>query len=188
MHCYDDSILYAGRPHKTRNPDLIDHESDPVYDESITTRKLADGAVTTDKLADESVTLQKLDQTVLSEFATKTDLANLAPMIVACDDAAFALLGSLGYYPVTQLTPEDFYSWMPNSAERMLISWTYGTKLEIAHVCLQYDGDTDQVTAFSDGQDSSLSGIVGVDTEWTVTEGRNITTITNDEIDDITLA
>lgn len=60
MHCYDDGILHAGRPHKTRNPDLFNYESYPVYDESITTRKLANDAVTTDKIANDAVTADKL--------------------------------------------------------------------------------------------------------------------------------
>lgn len=182
MHCYDDGILHAGRPRKTRNPDLINQTDDDIDDGSITTRKLADGAVTTDKIADGAVTKdkiadgaitpQKLDYySLYSKLALKTDLALLAPMIVAADDTALSIIDDIGYTG-TVIKPVGLAQYSINIIEHIVMCWVTNSGghqiLEISSLSYSYDTVLKAMTARSYGHHSQITGVVGIDPEWSV--------------------
>jgi len=182
MHCYDDGILHSGRPRKTRNPDLINRVDDDIDDGSITTRKLADGAVTTDKIADGAVTkdkiadgaitIQKLDyHNLYSKLALKTDLAILAPMIVAADDTALSIIDNIGYTG-TVIKPVGLAQYSIGVIEHIVMCWVTNhgdhPTLEISTLSYVYDTESKGMTAYSIGRQSQITGVVGVDPEWSV--------------------
>lgn len=182
MHCYDDGILHAGRPRKTRNPDLINQVDDDIEDGSITTKKLANGAVTTDKIADDAVTkdkiadgaitIQKLDyHNLYSKLALKTDLALIAPMIVAANDAALSIIDDIGYTGKI-IKPVGLAQYSINIIEHIVMCWVTGSAdhpvLEISSLSYSYDTASEAMTARSYGHQSQIIGVVGVDPEWSV--------------------
>lgn len=132
---------------------------------------IADGSVTTAKLADEAVTMGKIDPDVISTINTYADNGDEAAL-VACDVATQTVLASLGI-TVDVVAPDDLD---PESLDLVSLAkpalrlcWMSGTDLEVAVVRIVGDTTGGTVTMEAEGGTSTVSGVLGVDSAWTVT-------------------
>ena len=161
-----------------------------IADGSVTTAKLADSAVTTDKLAasavttgalafeavatvnlaTEAVTTTKLaDNSVTQEKIDTAAITNIRSIwIVAADSQTDQTLTALGY-PHDKFTPAQMVTTNRFQDSTYRLCWISGTTLEVAPISFYGNLQTQAITLYARGHISTASGILGVDTSWTIT-------------------
>lgn len=139
-----------------------------IADGSVTTEKLANSAVTTDKLDTHAVTWDKIDGEAVRVMHDTS--------LVAANSQTDQALTALGFphkmYTPAQMAEEDGYgdtSYRRYGDTSYRLCWISGTSLEVAPITFVGDLQTQAITLYAKGLHSMASGVLGVDTSWTIT-------------------
>lgn len=141
-----------------------------ISDGSVTTDKLADGAVTTRKLAARAVTSIELadDAVTWEKIETNARAIIRSVWLVAANSQTDQALTALGYEHST-LTPAQMVEDSAYANGAFRLCWMYGTELEVAPMTFIGNLQTQANTIYAKGLHSMASGVLGVDTSWTIT-------------------
>lgn len=161
---------------------------------AVTTPKIANGAITGDKLASNAVTGTKiaentvsgnkiaegtiqetnLSQGFLNSLVYSNPLATagstyITPYFRAASVAAAQALTLIGI-PTSQLIPNEISMETPILQDiRFRLVWLNDAELDSGNVFYSANTGTGVVTLFAIGRTSKCTGVMGVDTSWTVT-------------------
>jgi len=158
------TFMYSGQYH------LVSVDRAIIPDGSVTTAKLADSSVTTDKLAARAVTSIELADGAVTWEKIETDARAIirSVWLVAANSQTDQALTALGYEHST-LTPAQMAVDNRYANGTFRLCWIYGTELEAAPMTFIGNLQTQANTIYAKGLHSMASGILGVDTSWTIT-------------------
>ena len=132
---------------------------------------IEDGSITTDKIADGAITASKMDGTFLSSIYDYADMSSEA-VILATDATSAQVLMTYGVTAAI-VAPDDFDVSNANLTNlvdpQTRLCWINGTDLEVAGVHIDGDMVGQTITMVAKGNTSTISGVLGVDTAWTIT-------------------
>ena len=133
-----------------------------IADGSITTDKLRDKCVTGDKINDLAVTYANMSSGAVSELC--------GIKLYAADAGTAQVITVLGF-TVTTITPEALYTNSVHMDIRSRLCWIDLTSgyLESAQMVFSGDLEARTMTVWAKGLYSQATGVMGVDTSWTVT-------------------
>ena len=141
-----------------------------IQNTSVTAEKLAANAVTADKLAKWAVTTDKLDFHAVTW--DKIDGGAVRAMhnvsLVAANSQTDQALTALDFLHST-LTPAQMVEDARYSDSSYRLCWISGTTLEVAPISFYGNLQTQAITLYAKGYESTASGILGVDESWTIT-------------------
>lgn len=127
------------------------------------TLNIANGSITTSKLANDAVTWAKIDGDAISLIRSVSPVS-----LVAADSQTNQALTALGFnhdtFTPEQMAVDNRYT---NGAYRLC--WISGTTMEVAPMTFIGNLQTQANTIYAKGLHSMASGILGVDTSWTIT-------------------
>lgn len=158
-----DGIIKAGDTATfmySRQYHLVSVDRAIISDGSVTTDKLADGAVTTRKLVDNAVTWAKVDESAVRGIRSI--------WLVAANSQTDQALTVLGFEHST-LTPAQMVEDSAYANGAFRLCWIDDTSLEVAPITFVGNLQTQAITVYAKGLHSMASGVLGVDTSWTIT-------------------
>ena len=128
---------------------------------AVTALKLADDAVYTNNISDGSVTIDKISNDAKQELASA--------ILYATDATTAQTLTELGY-AATVITPQGAYSTSPHMNIRSMLCWIDTASGYLERAPLDFSGNlqSQTITLWAKGLHSMASGILGVDTSWTI--------------------
>lgn len=137
---------------------------------NVTTEKIANGAVATDKLADGAVSTAKLEANAVTWDKIDGSAVNSirSVWLVAADSQTDQALIALGF-PHNKLTPKEMAENHKYASSTLRLCWISGTSLEVAPITFVGNLQTQAITLYARGHNSTASGILGVDESWTIT-------------------
>lgn len=109
-----------------------------------------------------------------TELAFYIDEDKLAtPIFYACDSTSQAVIAQLGSGTPQIKVPSDFvslvYLMFMGLEPRTWFAWINGTELELAKLSVSVNTSNSAITLYLRGRTSIATGIMGVDSSWTVT-------------------
>lgn len=105
----------------------------------------------------------------LSRLETK--MYDIQPIVRPCDSTARSALEQLSGILVELVTPVDIDNAPTLFAYTLTgyLLWQNGTKLDSGKMLVEIDLTNNAITLYARGKSSMVSGIMGIDTSWTVT-------------------
>ena len=151
---------------------------------------IADGSVTTAKIADGAITSTKMDEDFLASIYAYSDNADEA-VILAADATTAQALWTYGIVAEVA-APDDLDVSEVNlkglAKPNIRLCWINGTDLELAGVHLDGDMVGQAITMVAVGNTSTISGVLGVDSAWTITANSSGSTIEDGSVTTAKLA
>lgn len=101
----------------------------------------------------------------------RAEMYDIQPIIRACDATAQAALEQMSGGSVSLVVPIDIDNaeGLVAYAANCYLLWTNGTKLDSGKLLTEIDMTNNAITMYARGKSSMVSGVMGVDTSWTVT-------------------
>lgn len=141
-----------------------------LEDSAVDTKKLTNFAVTTDKLDSEAVTTDKLADGAVAYGKINPNAVTFirSVWLVAANSQTDQALTALGF-PHSKLTPAEMAVDSRYADSTFRLCWISGTTLEVAPISFYGNLQTQAITLYAKGNGSTASGVLGVDTSWTIT-------------------
>lgn len=131
-------------------------------DGTLNTNGIEDGSVTTDKLAVGAVTREKIDGNAVEAIRKCS--------YVAADAQTSQVLTQFGFDNTLAVPSDAFMAFLFIEGNGLVrLCWIYGTDMEIAPMEVVGNLQTQAITLYAKGLHSMASGVLGVDTSWTIT-------------------
>lgn len=101
----------------------------------------------------------------------ETMIYDLDPIVRACDSTAESALEQMSGGAVWLVTPigVNNFDMLFTYTTLCYLIWTNGTKLDSGKMLIEIDMTNNAITLYARGKSSMVSGVMGVDTSWTVT-------------------
>ena len=129
---------------------------------SIDRSNIEDGSVTTNKLAVGAVTWKKIDVNAVEAIRKCS--------YVAADAQTSQVLTQFGFDNTLAVPSDAFMAALFLEGNGLVrLCWIYGTDMEIAPMEVVGNLQTQAITLYAKGLHSMASGVLGVDTSWTIT-------------------
>lgn len=138
-----------------------------IHEDSVTATHIISGGVETYNIHDGAVTIDKISSSAKAEL--------VSAILYATDATTAQTLAALGF-TATVLTPKnarstsDAYGLPPHTSIRSMLCWIDATSGYLEKAPLGFSGNlqSQAITLWAKGLHSTATGVLGVDTSWTI--------------------